>query len=38
MSWTIDESKDLYNIEGWGIGYFDINEQGHVTVHPTRNP
>jgi arginine decarboxylase len=38
MSWTIDESRDLYNIEGWGIGYFDINEQGHVTVHPTRNP
>jgi arginine decarboxylase len=38
MSWTIEDSRDLYNIEGWGIGYFDINELGHVTVHPTRAP
>jgi arginine decarboxylase len=36
MAWTIDESRELYNIEGWGIGYFDINEKGHVTVHPTK--
>jgi arginine decarboxylase len=36
MSWSIDDSRDLYNVEGWGIGYFDINERGHVTVHPTR--
>jgi arginine decarboxylase len=36
MSWTIEDSRDLYNIEGWGIGYFDINDAGHVTVHPTR--
>ena len=38
MSWTIDDSRDLYNIEGWGIGYFDVNEIGHVTVHPTKEP
>jgi arginine decarboxylase len=38
MSWTTDDSRDLYNIEGWGIGYFDINEIGHVTVHPTKAP
>jgi arginine decarboxylase len=38
MSWTIEDSRDLYNVEGWGIGYFDINEQGHVTVHPTKAP
>jgi arginine decarboxylase len=38
MGWTIDDAKDLYNIEGWGVGYFDINRQGHVTVHPTRDP
>lgn len=38
MSWTIQDSKELYNIEGWGIGYFDINAAGHVTVHPTRDP
>ncbi len=38
MAWTIDDSRELYNLEGWGIGYFDINEQGHVTVHPTKEP
>lgn len=38
MSWTIEDSLDLYNVEGWGIGYFGINEKGHVTVHPTRDP
>jgi arginine decarboxylase len=38
MSWTIDDSRDLYNVEGWGIGYFDINERGHLAVHPTRAP
>ena len=38
MAWTIDDSRELYNIEGWGVGYFDINEQGHVTVHPTKDP
>ena len=34
--WTIDEARDLYNIRGWGAGYFDINEQGHVIVRPSR--
>jgi arginine decarboxylase len=38
MAWTIDDARDLYNIEGWGVGYFSINEKGHVTVHPTREP
>ncbi len=36
--WTIEDSQELYNIEGWGIGYFGINEKGHVTVHPTKDP
>lgn len=38
MSWTIEDSRELYNIDGWGIGYFAINDVGHVTVHPTRDP
>jgi arginine decarboxylase len=38
MAWTIDDSRELYNIDGWGIGYFGINEKGHVTVHPTKDP
>src|SRR5687767_511683 len=34
--WTIASARTLYNIEGWGIGYFDINEEGHVVVRPDR--
>ena len=32
--WTIDQSRTLYNIEGWGAPYFDINAQGNITVSP----
>ncbi|MEO7217782.1 MAG: biosynthetic arginine decarboxylase [Gemmatimonadaceae bacterium] len=35
--WTIDESRSLYNIEGWGNGYFDINDKGHVVVRPDKD-
>jgi arginine decarboxylase len=35
-AWTIGSARTLYNIEGWGIGYFDINEEGHVVVRPDR--
>ena len=34
--WNIDAARDLYNITGWGAGYFDINERGHVVVRPDR--
>ncbi len=33
-TWSIAQSRALYNIEYWGEGYFDINEQGHVLVFP----
>ena len=32
--WSIDDSVELYNINGWGLNYFSINEKGHVTVTP----
>lgn len=32
--WRIDDSRELYNIKGWGINYFDINDKGHATVNP----
>jgi len=38
MSWTIEDSRELYNVDGWGIGYFGINAAGHITVHPTKEP
>jgi len=34
--WSIASARALYNIEGWGIGFFDINEAGHVVVRPDR--
>jgi arginine decarboxylase len=34
--WTVESARTLYNIEGWGLGFFDINEAGHVVVRPDR--
>jgi arginine decarboxylase len=36
-SWTIDAARALYNIEGWGAGFFDVNDAGHVIVRPDRD-
>jgi arginine decarboxylase len=36
-AWTIESARELYNIEGWGAGYFDINARGHVVVRPDRD-
>jgi arginine decarboxylase len=36
-SWSIDAARALYNIEGWGAGFFDVNEAGHVVVRPDRD-
>jgi len=33
-NWTIENSRDLYNIRGWGLKYFDINNKGHIIVQP----
>ena len=32
--WRIEDSAELYNINGWGRQYFSINEAGHVCVTP----
>lgn len=34
--WTIADSAELYNIEGWGIDYFHINAKGNVEVQPKK--
>ncbi len=36
--WRVEDSAELYNIEGWGIGYFGVNKAGNVKVMPHRNP
>ena len=33
MSWDIENARELYGIERWGNGYFDINPDGEVVVH-----
>ena len=36
--WSIERSLQLYNIPGWGAGYFSINPKGHMVVHPFGQP
>ncbi|MBZ0200575.1 MAG: hypothetical protein K8H86_11960, partial [Ignavibacteriaceae bacterium] len=35
--WRTEDSAELYNIKGWGINFFAINESGHVYVTPKSN-
>lgn len=35
--WRIEDSAELYNIDGWGLNYFSINEKGHVSVKPKQS-
>ncbi|MBX2976029.1 MAG: biosynthetic arginine decarboxylase [Ignavibacteriaceae bacterium] len=35
--WRIEDSAELYNIKGWGINFFSINDKGHVCVTPKGN-
>ena len=35
--WTIEDSKELYNINGWGTSYFGVNESGNIFVNPSKN-
>ncbi|MDD2525127.1 MAG: biosynthetic arginine decarboxylase, partial [Bacteroidales bacterium] len=34
--WRVEDSKELYNIDGWGANYFSINDLGHVSVSPKK--
>ncbi len=35
--WTIEDSKELYNINGWGTSYFTINNKGNICVSPLKD-
>jgi arginine decarboxylase len=35
--WRIEDSAEIYNINGWGINYFSINDKGNVVVTPAKN-
>jgi arginine decarboxylase len=32
--WSIEDSENLYRIQGWGEPYFSINAAGNITVSP----
>ncbi len=36
--WSIAEAAELYDIASWGKGYFSAGKNGHVWVHPDKNP
>ncbi len=37
-TWTTKDAEKLYNMSGWGLGFFRVNPEGRVTVHPDGNP
>src|SRR4029434_6634932 len=32
--WSISKAIQHYNIENWGVGYFFVNDKGHLCVQP----
>ena len=35
---TVSDATELYEVDRWGKGYFSISNDGHVLVHPTKDP
>ena len=35
--WRVEDSSELYSIEGWGVNFFHINDKGNVVVTPQKN-
>ena len=36
--WSIAEAGELYDVASWGKGYFSVGSNGHVWVHPSKEP
>src|SRR6516164_9169772 len=36
--WTAQSANDLYDVASWGKGYFSVGENGHIHVHPEKDP
>jgi len=32
--WRVEDSTEIYNVAGWGLKYFSINDKGHMQVTP----
>jgi arginine decarboxylase len=36
--WSSVDASELFDVASWGKGYFSVNEEGHVCVHPEKEP
>lgn len=36
--WTVNDAAELYDVAAWGKGYFAIGSNGHLWVHPAKDP
>lgn len=36
--WSTTDASELYDVPRWGQGYFSVGADGHVLVHPTKDP
>jgi len=36
--WTVTDASELYDVASWGKGYFSVGSNGHLWVHPSKEP
>ena len=36
--WSTADANDLYEVARWGNGYFSVGANGHLLVHPAKDP
>ncbi|MBI3210348.1 MAG: biosynthetic arginine decarboxylase [Candidatus Solibacter usitatus] len=36
--WTVQDASEMYDVDRWGKNYFSVNSNGHLLVHPTKEP
>ena len=36
--WTTTDASEMYDVTRWGKGYFSVGENGHLYVHPGKDP
>ena len=36
--WTSVDASELYDVASWGKGYFSVGQNGHLLVHPDKDP
>ena len=36
--WTVTDASEMYDVNAWGKGYFSVGSNGHLWVHPGKDP